>query len=152
MRRAVADKLLDLCEYRADEIASRWYKDVSSSARTPSYHSLPREKLVLQAVSLLKSLRRIFFAENPYQEILQFLERRQYVEDTYGDRVPLHEAHYALIMLRRHIWLYAESQAVFSTVVDMYQAVESINRAVLLFDYAIYIMAQKYQEMAGQGA
>jgi len=150
MHRPVADRLLDLCDYRAEEIVRRWYKDVSANRRTSSYHSLPKERCVPQAVSLYKNLRRMYFAEHPYQEVLQFLERKQYVENTYGEGIPLHEAIYALILMKRHIWLYAEFQAVFSTVLDMYQALESVNRTVLLFDYAIYIVVQKYKEMDRQ--
>jgi hypothetical protein len=150
MHRAVADRLLDLCEYRAEDIAKRWYKDVSVNPRTSSYHSIPKERCVPQAVSLYKNLRRMYFAEQPYQEVLQFLKWKQYVEITYGESIPLHEAIYALILMKRHIWLYAELQAVFSTVIDMYQALESVNRTVLLFDYAIYIVAQQYKELDRQ--
>jgi hypothetical protein len=152
MQRGVVDKLLDLCEHHAEEIARRWYKDVSSNARTPSYHSLPKEGCILQAVSFFENQRQMYFAEDHYQEVQQFLGRKRYVEETYGAGIPLHEAVYALILMRRHIWLYAEFQAVFTTVIDMYQAVNSINRAVLLFDYAIFIVTQKYQELAQQKA
>jgi hypothetical protein len=145
MRRAVADKLLDFCEFRAEEIAGRWYRDISTSDRTPSYHSRSREKCLRPAVVFLKNLRQMYFAKNPYQEVLRFIERKWLTEDPCSEGVPLHEAVYTLILLRRNIWLYAESQAAFSTVVDMYQAIESINRTILLFDYAIYIVAQKHE-------
>ena len=151
MHRTIADRLLDLCEYRAEEIARRWYKDVCTNTRTPSYHSLSEQESTLQAVSLYKNLKRMYFAENHYQEVWQFLERTRFVELIYGEGIPLHEAIYALILMRRHIWLFAEFQAVFSTTaIDMYQSVESINRTVLLFDYAIYILTQRYQEISKQ--
>ena len=71
----------------------------------------------------------------------------QYAEAIYAKDVPLPEAIYALIIMRRHIWLYAELQAMFNTAVEMQQAIESINRTLLLFDYAIHIVAQKYHKM-----
>ncbi len=145
-RRALVDKLLELTELRAGEIAERWYKSVSTNPRTPSYRSLPKEKSVLRATSLYKNLKQMYFSDNPYQEVLQFLEGRGYVESLQADGIPLHEAIYALVMMRRHIWLYAELQALFTTPMDMYQATEGINRTLLLFDYAAYIIAQKYQK------
>lgn len=151
--RTVSDRLLDLCEYRAEEISKRWYKDVRGNPRNPSYRSLPEERCIPQAVSLYKNLKQMYFAKNPYQEVLQFFERKRYAEVMYAEGVPLHEAIYALILMRRHIWLFAELHAVFSTAaIDLYQMVESVNRVVLLFDYAIYIVTQQYQEMTGRKA
>jgi len=46
--------------------------------------------------------------------------------------------------MRRHIWLYAEFEALFTTSLEMHQQVESINRTLLLFDYATYIVAEEY--------
>ena len=146
--KAFADKLLDLCEHHAEEIAEQWYKAVSANSRTPSYHSLPREACLPQVVSLYKNLKGAYFTDDPYQQVLKILERMQYAEAIHAKDVPLPEAIYVLIIMRRHIWLYAELQAMFNTAVEMQQAIESINRTLLLFDYAIHIVAQKYHEMA----
>ncbi len=145
--RAFADKLLDLAENRSKEIAEHWYKAVIANRRTPSYHTLPKEMCILEAASFYKNLKQLYFAENPYQEVLKLLEKTRYVEDVYTKGIPLPEAIYALIMMRRHIWLYAEFQAMFVTSMDMYQAIESINRTILIFDYAVYIVTQNYYDM-----
>ena len=136
-QRTLVDKLLDLAEYHSSNIAERWYESVSTNARTISHHSIDKKKLAHRAQSFYRNLKRLFFAEDPYQEVLQFLERTSYVEDTIADGISLPEALYALVMMRRHIWLYAETQALFNTALDMYQAVQSINRTLLIFDYAI---------------
>lgn len=143
-QRAFTDKLLDLAEYRANEIAEHWYKSISTNPKTPSYHSLPKEVCILQAVTFYKNLKRLYFSTNPQQEILRLLEETQFVEAIYANGIVLHEAVYAVIMIRRHLWLYAELQALFVTSADMYQAVESINRTILLFDYAVYTLTKKY--------
>ncbi len=141
------DKLLDLCECHAEKIAEQWYKSVSTNSRTPSYHSLPKEACLPQVVFFYKNLKDLYFTTDSYQQVLKLLERIRYAEDAYARGIPLHEALYALIIMRRHIWLYAEVQATFNAASEMYQAVESINRTLLLFDYATYIVAQKYCEM-----
>ncbi len=145
--KAFTDKLLDLCEYRAEEIAKRWWKAVSENSRTTSYQSLPAEECLQQATFIYKNLKRLFFSGSPYQEVQQFLEKMRYIEDIYAGGIPLHEAIYALIIMRRHIWLYADLQATFFTASDAYQGIESINRTLLLFDYAMYLVSQKYHEM-----
>jgi len=148
MRRPIADRMLDLCEFNAQQIAEHWYADVSTNSRTPSYQSVPEQRATLQAVSIYKSLKDLYFARNPYQAIFEFLKRKQYAELLYEDDIPVHEAVYSLILMRRHIWLFSELHAVYSdTAVELHQALESVNRVVLLFDYIIYILAQLYHEL-----
>jgi hypothetical protein len=59
----------------------------------------------------------------------------------------LHEATYALIMMRRHLWLYADMQAIYQTGFDFIQGIENINRTILIFDYATHLVSKKYLEM-----
>jgi hypothetical protein len=145
-QRVLADKLLDLSQNHAKTIAEQWYSAVTTNPRTSSFRKIPKDRLIAQAESFFANLKRLYFADNPYREMQQFLERTEYVEYTHSLHVPLHENIYALIMMRRHIWLYAETQAMFNTSLDMWQALESINRTLLLFDYALSILAQKYAE------
>ena len=43
-------------------------------------------------------------------------------------------------------------QTMISDASDIYQGIDSINRVILLLDYAMYIVAKRYQELAGQKA
>jgi hypothetical protein len=45
------------------------------------------------------------------------------------------------------MWLYAEFQATFITSIEQQQAAESLNRTILMFDYATYQITEKYQEL-----
>lgn len=138
-------RLLDLCDYHAEDIAKLWYKAVKQNPKTSSYRSLSEEECLSQAINLYKNLKVLFFAKDSYQQLLTTFGH--YAEFTYRKDIPLPEAIYALILQRRHIWLYAEFQALYNTALDLYQTVESINKTVLLFDYAIYIVAQRYGEL-----
>lgn len=146
MHKVFADKLLDFTHHHAEEIAKQWCKSVRANPRTPSYHSLPEDRCLSQAVSCYKNLRQMYHSEKPYEEA--WVHFTQYAEVRHAEGIPLHESIYALIMIRRHIWLSAELDALFISAIDLHQAVECINRVVLLFDYAMYIVTQKYQEMA----
>ncbi|UCG54835.1 MAG: hypothetical protein JSV32_01045, partial [Dehalococcoidia bacterium] len=130
-----------------------WYADVSTSSRTPSYRSIPTQRAMLQAVYIYKNLKDLYFNDQPYQAILEFLMKKQYAELLYEDNIPVHEAVYSLILMRRHIWLFSELRAVYSdTAVEMHLALESVNRVVLLFDYIIYILAHLYHELENRGS
>ena len=88
----------------------------------------------------------MYHSADPCEEVEPYFT--QYAEATHAEDIPLHESVYGLIMMRRHIWLSAKVQTLFTSVFDMHQAVDSINRVILLFDYGMYIVVQKYEEMA----
>ncbi|HOI75588.1 MAG TPA: hypothetical protein PLO63_15690 [Syntrophales bacterium] len=138
-------KLIALIEKHADPIARAWAKDVCKNSRTASYHDMPEDKLVPLAIRFYDNFRKMFYAEKPAEVSREFFAR--YAEEQYEAHVPLHEAIYALILMRRHIWLYAEFQVIFITAVEQKQAVDSLVRTILMFDYAITFMSQRYQEL-----
>jgi len=90
----------------------------------------------------------MYFADNPYQEVMRVLDAMGYAEEMYSRRIPLSEAIYALILMRRFVWLYAEQSALFDSASEMYLVLQSSNRILLLFDYAIYIVTDKYEKMS----
>ena len=144
--RHLADKLLDLSQRHGKTIAEQWYRAVSTNPRIPSFHNIPKDDLISKAEHFYTNLKQLYFSDNPFEEVQQFIERSGYIKYTLSLNIPLHENIYAVIMMRRHIWLFADTQALYNTAVDMWQAMESINRTILLFDYLIYILAQKYYE------
>jgi hypothetical protein len=142
----IADKLMDLCFRSSGEIAEHWYKSVSTSPRTPAFHALPKDLLIRQASTFFKNMKTMYFAENAVDEVHQLLDKMGYVEALIAKDVPLAEIIYALILMRRHIWLYADTQCIFSdTPMDIFQQSESINRVVLVFDYIVFLVVQKYE-------
>ncbi|MGV8078462.1 MAG: hypothetical protein AB2L22_00165 [Syntrophales bacterium] len=138
-------KLIALIEKHADPIARSWAKDVRRNARTPSYQDMPEEKLIPLAIRFYDNFRKMFYADKPAETSREFFAR--YAEEQYSAKIPLHEAIYALILMRRHIWLYAEFQVIFITAVEQKYAVDSLVRTILMFDYAITFMSRRYQEL-----
>lgn len=147
--KAPTDKLMDLCCDKAEQIAEQWYKALISNPRTPSFRLIPKESCIRHAIFLYTNLRRMYFSDNPSQEVSQVLNSMGYSEEMYGRDIPQPEVIYALVLIRRFIWLNAESSAVFNdTAVELYSMLQSTNRVLLLFDYAIYEVASKYAEMS----
>jgi hypothetical protein len=142
---AYAAKLIDLIENKTEAIAEQWAADVMKHSRTPSYHSLQKDTVIEQGKNFYKLFRRMSLAENPYEEAKTFSWK--YAEKFYREKIPLQEAIYALMLMRRHLWLYAEFQGTFMTALEKQQAVECLNRTILLFDYVSYQVTEKYNEL-----
>ena len=143
--KAHATKLIEITELNAADIAKKWLKDVRANPRTPSYQNLPEDRALDHAIEFYSHFRALFCTEKPFQEARKFFSK--YADERFTEGIPLHEALYALVLMRRHIWLYAEFQAIFITAVEQHQAVESLTRTILMFDYATYVLAERYEEL-----
>jgi hypothetical protein len=149
MERAPADRLMNMCEKHAGEISELWYKAISSNARTPSFKLMSKEGALRHASAFYSHLGEMYFAKDCFVAVRHILDVDGFVEDFFTRGIPLEEVLYTLIVLRRHIWTFADSQALYNPIiVDMYSAVESLNRIILIFDYAAYIVAKRYGELA----
>jgi hypothetical protein len=142
---AYATKLIDLIELKAEGIAAQWAADVMKHSRTPSYSSLQKEEVVEQGIKFYRLFRQVSHSDVPYEAAKTF--SLKYAEDCYRKKVPLQEAVYALILMRRNLWLYAEFQGTFVTALEKQQAVEALNWTILMFDYVSYQAIEKYQEL-----
>jgi hypothetical protein len=137
-------KLLDVLEANIDEIAGKWAADVKRNKRTTHYQRISDEKLVLQAIKFYSQLRNLLVAPNRYEKAQEFF--MHYARTCYENGIPLHEAIYALNMMRRHMWLYADFQAIFINALEHQQAIDSVMRIMLMIDYAVYEITQYYQD------
>ena len=137
-------KLLDVLEANIDEIAGHWATDVKKNKRTVHYKDIAEEKLVLQAIKFYSQLRTMLVVPNRYDKAQEFF--MHYARTCYENGIPLHESIYALNMMRRHMWLYAEFQAIFINAIEHHQAIDSVMRIMLLIDHAVYEITQYYQD------
>jgi hypothetical protein len=137
-------KLLDVLEANIDEIAGHWAADVKKNKRTVHYKDIAEEKLVLQAIKFYSQLRTMLVVPNRYDKAQEFF--MHYARTCYENGIPLHESIYALNMMRRHMWLYAEFQAIFINAIEHHQAIDSVMRIMLLIDHAVYEITQYYQD------
>lgn len=142
-------KLIDLIEKSPNEIARQWCRDVKMNARTPAFHGLADDVLIPMATEFYGNFREMFVTDHPFETAKKFFGK--YAEERYEQGIPVQEAMYALVLMRRHIWLYAEFQAIFVSAVEHRQAAESLNRTILMFDYAIYVITERYQSLIQAG-
>ena len=140
---------LELAEKHAEKIAARWAKDVQGNAKTPTYKSLDEAAIIYQCVRFYRNFSKMFLDEKITDDVLRYF--RSYAQESYAMGIPAKETVYALILMRRHIWLYAEFQAIFTSGIDQRQAMDTLSRTILLFDYASYEVTKEYQELTKQG-
>jgi hypothetical protein len=143
--RSYATKLIEITEKHAEAIAQQWYNNVKMNPKTPVYHTMPESKAMQQALNFYSKFGKLFLSDTPFEEAHTLFAR--YAEDSYMARIPLPQAIYALTLMRRHMWLFAEFQATFTTAVEHHHAAESLNRTILMFDYATYVIVLKYDEL-----
>jgi len=111
----------------------------------PSYHELSEDEAIPQAIDFYHNFRNVFMAKNPYEKASQVFSI--YAVRSHEKGIPLSEAVYALTLMRRHMWLYADFEAIFTSSIERQVAVESLNRTILMFDYAINVIIKKYEEL-----
>ena len=142
---AYADKLLNFTEQHATEISKQWAKALQSNPKTASYRKVREFKLVNLGESFYKNLKKLYFEKNSYDMATVYFSN--FAQEQFYENIPLDEAVYALMMLRRQLWLFAEFQVLFTSALDQYQASDSINRTVLLTDYGIIAIVNKYRDL-----
>jgi len=140
-----AIKYVELAEQHAGRMAKRWAMDVQNNVRTKRYKELDEESIVNQGVKFYQNFSKMFAEDKIGEATLKYF--RTYAQESFKMGIPMDEAVYALILLRRHIWLYAEFQTIFSSGIDQRQALDTLSRTILLFDYAEYEVTKEYQEL-----
>jgi hypothetical protein len=142
---AYADKLLNFAEQHATDISKEWVKSLLKNTRTTSYRKVREFKLINEGELFFKNLKKLYFERDAYDIVSAYFSK--WAEDQFYENIPLDEVVYALIMLRRQLWLYAEFNNLFTSALDQHQAADSINHTVLLTDYATIAIIKKYQEL-----
>ena len=135
-------KLIDITEQNAEEIAEYWAIDVQKNKRTTYYQNIKKEKLIVYAVDFYRNLRKLLTADNRIEITQEYFKK--YAEKCQEIGLPLQEAIYGLILMRRHMALYADFQAIFIDALEHNQAIDSIMRIMLMMDYAVYEITQYY--------
>ncbi len=139
-------KLLDITEQNAEEIAEHWAKEVHKNKRTTHYRNIKKEKLVVYAVDFYRNLRKLLVPEDRLEYTREYFQK--YAKKCHEIGLPLQEAIYGLVLMRRHMWLYADFQAIFIDALEHNQAIDSVMRIMLMMDYAVYEITQYYLEIA----
>ncbi|OPY88871.1 MAG: hypothetical protein A4E72_01263 [Syntrophus sp. PtaU1.Bin208] len=142
------EKLAQEVESHAEEIAQEWAKAVRRNSKTSSFKKLSQEHCTLCAKGFYQKFVKVYFNERPYPALEEFFS--QYAEARFQEGIPLQEAIYALLMLRRQMWLFPDCQTLFAANIENSQAVDTLNQTIRIFDQGIYLIMERYQELSSR--
>ncbi|HUN54932.1 MAG TPA: hypothetical protein VMU29_07240 [Smithella sp.] len=138
-------KMIETIEVKAQDIAEQWYKNVKINPKTPIFHAMPKDEAMNLAMNFYRDYRKLFDTDKPFEEAHELFSK--FAEKCFDKHIPLPQVIYSLILMRRHLWLFVEYQAVFETAIDQRHALESQGRMILMFDYAEYVVILTYDEL-----
>jgi hypothetical protein len=140
----ISERLVEMIERSADELAMRWLEDVRKRPETPTYHTFDADLLFDRVRSVYSHLGEWISRETSEETIASYYmslgSRRR--EEGFA----LSEVMWALVMTRRHIWYKVLSEGFLDTSLELNQALELNNRVVLFFDKAAYFLCKGYDK------
>jgi hypothetical protein len=141
----LATKLTRTIENNSDIIADRWADDVQTLPYTHSYWNVPREELHERAAGVCRRMGYFLGQKLPRERLAAFYRRLGATRRSQGYQVE--EVVMALLLLKRHIWLFVLQEGLLTTNIELSQALALNNRVVLYFDRAIYYVTQAFSEL-----
>lgn len=140
----IASNLIKIIEKNSSVIADRWVDDVTTLPYTRSYWNVPLEELHERAESVCSRIGYFLGRRLPREKLASFYKRMGEARRAEGYGVE--EVVMALMLLKRHIWLFVLQEGFLTINLELYQALELNNRVVLYFDRAIFYVTQAYSE------
>ena len=140
----IYSRLIKLIEDNADELTNRVCKDLLTREETKSYRTLTQDLLRDRIYDVYSRL------DSWLNKKMQTGEVQQYYSDMgkkrFREGIPLHEVIMALMIIKRHLWLYVRENQFFDSTYECYQALELNKKVVLFFDRAIFFTIVGYEE------
>jgi hypothetical protein len=140
----IYQKLVDLIQNNSEMLANRFLEDVLSREETKSYNKLHKKEVYRRGYEVYSRLESWLKKDNQKTELQEHytaLGKKRCDED-----IPLHEVIMALMLIKRHLWLYILETQFFNSSFEIYQALELNNHVILFFDRAIFFTTIGYEE------
>lgn len=140
----IYSRLIKLIEDNAGELTNRVYKDLLTRKETKSYQTLPEDLVRDRIYDVYSRLDSWLNKKKNTGEVQKYYSNMG--KKRFGEGIPLHEEVMALMIKKRHLWLYVRENQFFDSTYECYQALEMNNKVVLFFDRAIYFTIIGYEE------
>jgi hypothetical protein len=140
----ISERMIAMIKENADELTKRLCKDLLSREETKSYRTLNEDLVYERVFDVYNRLDSWLIKDKAKGEIHNHYTKLGAKRLKEG--IPLHEVVMALMLIKRHLWLYVLEKHFFDTSYEFQQALEFNNRVVLFFDRAIYFTTMGYEE------
>ncbi|HDP80572.1 MAG TPA: hypothetical protein ENN21_07005 [Spirochaetes bacterium] len=138
------NRFVELIEGNHQEITERFMNDLLRDPQTIGYRNLDRQMIYESANSIYRDISTWIGKNYPREEIEKRF--RKLGRDRFEQGVPFSHVFRALVLLKRHLWVYV-LQKVEEDLEVYVQALDLNNRVVLYFDRASFYMLQGYEEL-----
>lgn len=141
----LATRLMHLIEAHADPLTDRLAERLRGDARTTAYRRLDAVEIRSRTLRVYRNLSRwleLASEEQVEHEYVGLGRARR------AEGVPLSQVVAALLLTRRNLWEFIESEAMADTALDLRQELELQLLVVRFFDRAIYHTVRGYEENA----
>ena len=139
----LSDELVVLIQAHADQVARLWLVEVRTNPTTSSYRRIDADELVARATAAISQFGRWLKGDEAANEVKAFY--RLLAQERKRQGFGVHELLSSLTLLKKQLWAYARSQAMWERPIDMYRALELSRRIALFFDKATYHAARGFE-------
>jgi len=140
----ISEKMIAMIKDNADELSKRLCKDLLSREETKSYRKLNEELVCERVFDVYSRLDSWLARDKKKGEIQEHYTKMG--KKRFQEGIPLVEVVMALMLIKRHLWLFVLEKHFFDSSYEFQQALEFNNRVVLFFDRAIYFTTMGYEE------
>ena len=140
----VAQRLVDLIENDAEELATNWLSIVCKNVKLPSYRHFDKKELYNRAYEVYSHLGKWIAWETSREEVAE--QYTAHGAQRHKQKFELAEVVQALILMRVHLWRKVLSEGLLDTAYELNQAIELNTQVVRYFDRAIYFTIVGYMK------
>jgi hypothetical protein len=140
----ISEKMVNRIQENADVLSERVIKDFLTREETKSYRRLNKDILYERVFDVCSRLDSWLMGNKVKGEI-----KNHYMDlgrQRFHEGIPLNELVMAIMLIKRHLWLYVQEEHFFESTFECHQALEFNNRVVLFFDRAIYFSSVGYED------
>jgi len=140
----LAGKLITILEKNGEELTQRIMNDLLSREETRHLRDLRQSRVYGQVYDVYNMLVSWLSGEKTKGKIIE-----HYIElgrQKYNEGVPLSEMLMVLMLIKRHLWLFAIEKKVIDPAYGLTHVLELNNRVVFFFDRVMYCTSVGYEK------
>lgn len=146
----LSDALVELIQQNARQIAAEWLEDVRSSPTTRSYCRIDPQQLLERAAAAISQFGRWFKGDEAAEGVRAFY--RTLAREREAQGFELSELLSSLMLLKKHVWSFAQQQGPWKRPIDVYRVLELSRLMATFFDRAMYHEARGFGFTSGDTA
>jgi ADP-ribose pyrophosphatase YjhB (NUDIX family) len=139
----LSDKLVEVIEKNAENIARIWISDALTNPSTAGFRHFDHSRLFGDVCSILSHFGSWMGGVYKDSEIRGYYTALG--RESRKDGIPLSNVLSTLSLIKKHLWEFALSQGMWNKTIDIYMTLELNRRIVIFFDKAVFYTTQGYE-------